>query len=156
ELYKAGLLHLVPPRHRPRARESLDVVLFNLRWCLVGQVCLMVLIGVTTALALWLLGIPLALALSISAGILELIPYLVPWLSAIPAALVALLLSPWHLLMVLALYLGLHVLEGYVLLPLVQRRSVLLPAALTLVTQVLLGDLLGLKGLFVAAPLMVS
>jgi predicted PurR-regulated permease PerM len=58
--------------------------------------------------------------------------------------------------MVLGLYLALHVLEGYVLLPLIQRRAVHLPPALTLVAQVLLGELLGLMGLLVAAPLTVA
>jgi predicted PurR-regulated permease PerM len=106
--------------------------------------------------ALWLIGVPLALTLGIIAGILEMLPYIGPWLSAVPAVLVALLLSPWHVLMVLALYLGLHILEGYILLPLVQRRAVQLPPALTLLAQVFLGELLGVMGLFVAAPLTVA
>src|SRR5262249_56411734 len=52
---------------------ALDEVAFNLRGWLVGQVCLMALIGVTTAAGLWLLGIPMALTLSLLAGILELV-----------------------------------------------------------------------------------
>src|SRR4029077_13399958 len=79
-----------------------------------------------------------------------------PWLSAVPAALVALMLSPYHLMMTLGLYLALHILEGYVLLPMVQRHEVHIPPALTLVAKVLLGELLGVMGLFVAAPLTVS
>jgi predicted PurR-regulated permease PerM len=43
-----------------------------------------------------------------------------------------------------------------VLSPLIQQRAVLLPPALTLVAQVLLGELLGILGLFVAAPLTVT
>jgi predicted PurR-regulated permease PerM len=131
-------------------------VIFNLRWWLMGQVVLMIVIGVTTTLGLWLIGVPLALSLGIIAGVFELVPYAGPWLSVVPAALIALLMSPTHLLLVLGLYLFLHMLEGYVLLPLMQRRVVLLPPALTLVAQVLLGELLGLRGLFVAAPLTVA
>jgi predicted PurR-regulated permease PerM len=155
DVYKEGLLHLVPPAHRPRAREALDALVLNLRWWLVGQVALMILMGITTTLGLWLLGIPLALTLGLIAGIMELVPYVGPWLSAVPSVLMGLLVSPWHALMVVGLYLGLHLLEGYVLVPLIQRRVVLLPPALTLVTQVLLGYLLGFMGLFVAAPLTV-
>jgi predicted PurR-regulated permease PerM len=156
DLYKAGVIHLVPPPHRPRARQALDAVAFNLRWWLVGQVTLMIMMAISTTLGLWLMNIPLALTLGISAGSLALIPYIGPWLSAVPSALIALLVSPWHMVMVLGLYLILHLLEGYLLVPLVQRRAVLLPPALTLVTQILLGDLLGVMGLFVAAPLTVS
>ena len=113
----------------------------------------MVIIGVTTAIGLALIGVPLALSLGLIAGILEAVPYLGPWLSAVPAVLMALLLSPVHVLATLGLYLALHILEGYVLLPLIQRRAVHLPPALTLLTQVLLGQLAGFMGLFVAAPL---
>jgi predicted PurR-regulated permease PerM len=153
DVYKAGLSHLVPPANRPRAREAVDAVTFTLRGWLVGQVFLMAAIGLTTGVGLWLIGVPFALALGVIAGILEMIPYLGAWLSAIPAGLMAFTVSPWHLLMVAILYLGIHILEGYVLLPLVQRRVVHLPPALTLTAQVLLGNLFGLLGLLVAAPL---
>ncbi|HZU36547.1 MAG TPA: AI-2E family transporter, partial [Gemmataceae bacterium] len=155
-LYRAGVLHLVPAKHRPRAGEAVDAVMFNLRWWLLGQVFLMIVIGISTAVGLWIIGVPLALTLGIIAGIFEMIPYAGPWLSAVPALLLALLISPWHVIGVAVLYLCLHLLEGYVLLPLVQRQSVLLPPALTLVMQVLLGELLGFMGLFVAAPLTVA
>jgi predicted PurR-regulated permease PerM len=155
-LYRDGLLHLVPAGHRGRASEALDAVAFNLRWWLLGQVFLMVAIGVSTTVGLWIIGVPLALTLGIIAGVFELVPYLGPWLSAVPAALMALLVSPTHLVATLVLFLALHLLEGYVLLPLVQRRAVLMPPALTLIMQVLFGELLGLMGLFVAAPLTVA
>ncbi len=155
-IYKEGVFTLVPPRYRARVEEAMQAVDFNLRWWLVGQVFLMVVIGVTTGVSLWLIGIPLALVLGILAGLLELVPYVGPFLSAIPAILVALLVSPVHVLIVIGLYIGLHILEGYVLGPLVQRRAVLLPPALTLVMQVLLGDMFGILGLFVAAPLTVT
>ncbi len=155
-LYREGLLHLVPARHRGRANEAVDAVAFNLRWWLLGQVFLMVAIGVSTTVGLWIIGVPLALTLGLIAGLFELVPYLGPWLSAVPAALMALLVSPGHLVATLVLFLALHLLEGYVLLPLVQRRAVLMPPALTLLMQVLFGELLGLMGLFVAAPLTVA
>jgi predicted PurR-regulated permease PerM len=152
-LYRAGLLHLVPPAQRRRAEQAIDTLTCNLRWWLVGQVVLMILMWATTTTGLWLIGVPFALTLGLIAGILELVPYIGPWISAVPAALIALTVGPTQLLMVLALYLALHILEGYVLVPLVQRRAVHLPPAVTLVAQVLLGELLGLMGLFVAAPL---
>jgi predicted PurR-regulated permease PerM len=155
-LYREGLLHLVPARHRRRTREAVGAVAFNLRWWLLGQVFLMVAIGVSTTVGLWIIGVPLALTLGLIAGTFELVPYIGPWLSAVPAALMALLVGPSHLIATLALFLALHVLEGYVLLPLVQRRAVLMPPALTLIMQVLFGELLGLMGLFVAAPLTVA
>jgi predicted PurR-regulated permease PerM len=155
DLYRAGLLHLVPPAQRRRVSEAMEALVFNLRGWLVGQIFLMIVIGLTTVIGLELLGVPLALSLGLIAAILEMVPYVGAWIAAVPAVLVALLVSPAHAVLTGGLYLGLHVLEGYVLLPLVQRRAVHLPPALTLVMQVLLADLLGLMGLFVAAPLTV-
>jgi predicted PurR-regulated permease PerM len=154
-VYRNGLLYLIPPGRRPRVAQALDAVVTDLRRWLLGELCLMVMIGLTTALGLWLLGIPLALTLGVIAGILELVPYIGAWLSAVPAGLIALLVSPWHMVMTLALFLGLHVLEAYFLAPLVQRRAIYLAPALTLVAQILLGHLGGVLGLFVAAPLTV-
>jgi predicted PurR-regulated permease PerM len=153
DLYRAGLLHLVPPRQRRRAGEALAALVFNLRWWLVGQVVLMLLLWVTTTAGLWLIGLPFALTLGLIAGVFELVPYIGPWLSAVPAALIAVTVGPNELLLTLVLYLGLHILEGYVLVPLIQQKAVKLPPALTLVAQVLLGELLGVIGLFAAAPL---
>ncbi len=155
-LYKAGLFHLVPPRHRPRMGEAVDAIASNLRHWLVGQVLLMVILGITTTAGLWLIGVPLALTLGIIAGIFELVPYIGAWLSAVPALMIALLKGPQAMAYTLALFLFLHVLEGYVLLPLIQRRAVHLPPALILVAQALMGELFGILGLFVAAPLTVA
>lgn len=154
-LYRQGLLRLVPLRERRRAGDVLDAVAFNLRHWLLAQVLLMVIIGTTTAIGLWLIGVPQALALGVTAGILEMVPYVGAWLAAVPAVLIALLQGPEFVAYTLGLYLLLHLLEGYVLLPLIQQRAVHLPAALTLVAQVLLGKMLGILGLFVAAPLAV-
>src|SRR5579872_7109096 len=56
-LYRVGLLHLVPGRHRQRTNEALDAVAFNLRWWLLGQVFLMVAIGLSTTVGLWIIGV---------------------------------------------------------------------------------------------------
>jgi predicted PurR-regulated permease PerM len=121
-LYRAGLLHLVPPPQRRGAAQTLDAVGYNLRWWLVAQLTLMVTMAVTTSAGLWLIGVPLPLALGLIAGVFELISYVGPWLSAVPTALVALMVSPGHLAAALALYLALHLIEGYVLVPLIKRR----------------------------------
>lgn len=155
-VYKRGFLHLIPLQKRERVSQALDAVGFNLRGWLIGQAAQMALIGTTAAVALWLMGIPLALTLGLITGIMEMIPYLGAWLSAVPAALIALQQGPWVCGMVLLLFLALHIFEGYLIAPLVQRRALHLPPALTLVTQVLLGQLVGILGLLVAAPLTVT
>jgi predicted PurR-regulated permease PerM len=156
DVYKRGLLYLVPPGHRSRISQALDETVGNLRGWLLGQITLMVMVGLTTALSLWLLGVPLALTLGLITGVMEMIPYIGPWIAFVPAALISLQLGAWYLVATAGIYLGLHILEGYLVGPLVQRRAIHLPPALTLVTQVLLGEMFGVLGLFVAAPLTVA
>jgi predicted PurR-regulated permease PerM len=68
DLYRQGLLLLIPRRRRPRVAQAVDAVAFNLRWWLVGQVCLMVMIGFSTALGLWLIGVRVRGALPVRPG----------------------------------------------------------------------------------------
>jgi predicted PurR-regulated permease PerM len=113
----------------------------------------MLIIAVATSLGLALLGVPLALVLGIIAGLLDFIPYIGPIMAGVPAVMLALSDSPTQALYVVLLFVGLQILEGYVVLPLIERRTVSLPPALTISMQVLLGSLFGLSGIALATPL---
>ncbi|MGH9943926.1 MAG: AI-2E family transporter [Pyrinomonadaceae bacterium] len=152
-LYINGLVRLVPISHRPRVLEVLGALGHTLRRWLVGRLILMLLNGVLTTLALWLLGVPLALTLGILAGLLNFIPNIGPVIAGIPAVLIALMQSPTQALYVFILYVALQSVDGYLLTPLVQRRTVDLPPVLTITAQVLLGVLLGTLGVLLATPL---
>ena len=152
-VYIRGLLQLVPLAQRPRAAEVVKAIGETLRRWLVGQVLLMVLIGSAAGIGLGLLGVPLAFALGLITGLLEFVPYVGPIMSAILAVLVAVGETPELALYVLALFLVIHSLEGYVLTPLVQERAVYLPPAALLLAQVVLGILVGIVGIMLATPL---
>ncbi|MFW5967859.1 MAG: AI-2E family transporter [Persicimonas sp.] len=153
--YKRGAVRLVPVHYRERAEQIIDVVSHQLGWWLIGQLGSMLTVGVLSAIGLWLLGIPLALVLGLIGGLFAFVPILGPIAAFIPAALVALLVSPVHVLYVAALYLGVQTIEGYLVTPLIQERTVSLPPALVIISQVLAGVLLGLIGVIVATPLVV-
>jgi len=152
-LYQNGLLRLVPPARRGRAAVVLAAVGYTLRWWLIGKLISMTVVGVLTWIGLALLGVPLALTLGLLAAILTFIPNIGPILSAVPAVLLGLLDGPMQALYVVLLYVGIQTVESYLITPLVQRRTVSLPPALTISAQVLLGVLLGAIGLLLATPL---
>lgn len=145
-LYSDGLIRLVPLNRRQRAREVLDEVGSTLRWWLIGKVASMIVVGVSTVVGLWLLDIPLALTLGLLAALLTFIPNVGPILSVVPAMLLALMQSPMQALYVALLYLGIQTVESYFLTPLMQKRTVSLPPALTIFTQVLFGVMVGSLG----------
>jgi predicted PurR-regulated permease PerM len=152
-LYSRGLKHLLPLSYRERAGEVLGVIDESLRRWLVGRFALMVINGALTAIGLKLLGIPLALTLGLLAGLLNFVPNFGPWIAAIPAVLIAFLQGPQQALYVAVLYLVLQSVDGYLLTPLVDRRSVELPPVLTITAQVILGLAFGFIGILLASPL---
>lgn len=154
-VYLAGINKLVPIAYRPRAQAVVETLGYNLRWWMLGQLFSMFVIGVGVGIALWLIGAPLALVLGVLAGFLEVVPNVGPVLWLIPAALVALTEGPHEVLYVVIVYCGVHMFESYVLVPLVQRRAVWLPPALSILMVVLMSLLAGVLGMFVAAPLTV-
>ena len=132
ELYLRGVIRLVPVGKRAGARDLLETLGHTLRWWMVGQLISMTAVGLLSYIGLRLLGVPLALILAVVAFLLTFIPFIGPLLSAIPVVLVAFSQSPTMALYTLLLYTAIQMLEGYVLTPNVQRRSVSLPPALTL------------------------
>ena len=102
---------------------------------------------------LFALGVPLAPTLALFAGLLNFVPYVGALAGAIPAILVALAESPTLALWVALLFLAVQTLEGNVIAPLIQRRTIALPAAVTIMAQTVLGTLFGALGVILATPL---
>lgn len=152
-LYRAGVIRLTPLHGRKRAGEVLDSLGRTLRGWLISQSFSMTVVGVATTVGLWLMGVPLALALGLIAFTFTFVPYVGPIAAAVPAVLVALTVSPMQAAYVALLYFGVQMVEGNLLTPLFQQQMVKLPPALTIVSQVLMGALLGTVGIVFATPL---
>ena len=155
DTYRNGAIRLVPPHWRGRVGEVIDAAGIRLRWWLIGRILSMAVVGGATTLGLSLLGIPMALALGLLAFAMDFVPYIGPWVAAIPALLVASTISPMTVVYVGLLYLVVQGLEGYVLTPLVEGGAAKLPPALTILALVLLGVLAGVLGVTLATPLTV-
>ena len=133
-----------------RVQEVLQELGTTLGHWLVGRIVSMGIVGGITTGGLWLLGVPLAPALGLFAALAEFVPNVGPFLAFIPALVLALTESATRALAVLLLYLGVQGFESYVLTPLVEKRAVALPPALTITAQVLMAVLAGGLGLALA------
>jgi predicted PurR-regulated permease PerM len=155
DLYLRGLILLVPPPRRERAETILRAIGYALQWWLIGRIEAMIAVGALTGVGLWLIGMPLILALAIIAGVLSFIPFVGPVLSAVPAVLIALAEDPLRALWVAGIYVVVQVLESNLITPQITKRAVSLPPAVLLTSQLLMGVLLGFLGLLLATPLVV-
>ncbi len=154
--YREGILRLVPVRHRGRAELILNQLSDVLWWWLLGRALAMLAIGIMTTLALLAFGVPLALVLGLLAGLLAVIPYIGPFLSAVPAVLVAATESLGMVLIVLAVFAAVQFIEGNILTPLIERRTIRLPPVVTIGSQLLLAALSGPLGVMLASPLVAA
>jgi predicted PurR-regulated permease PerM len=155
DLYRTGIIKLVPPGGRPLAADAIDDTARALRLWLLGRIVSMVAVAFLTWLGLGLIGVPSALTLALLAGLLEFVPYVGPIVSAVPAVLLAFAASPEMAVWTALLFFGVQQFEGYVLEPLVQQRAVDLPPALLLFALVGGGLVFGLIGVLFAEPLTV-
>ena len=155
DLYRVGLLKLVPERGRALAAQALAASGRGLKLWLIGRLVSMVTVGLLTWLGLSIIGVPSAMALGLIAGLLEFVPFVGPIISAVPAILLALAQSPEMAFWTLLLFLAIQQFEGNVLEPLVQQRAVDLPPALLLFALVAGGLIFGASGVILAAPLTV-
>lgn len=152
--YMHGLIVLLPRSRRRRAGEVLPEAGESLTQWMKGTAIGMAVVGIVTAVGLTLIGVPAALALGLIAGLLEFIPYVGPALSFVPATVVALAVSPEKALWVIGLYLLVQGVESNLLLPLLMKRMVKLPPALTLLFQAMMATLFGFLGLLLAVPIL--
>ncbi len=155
EVYRDTALALAPANARGRMKRVLGAASQNLTRWLLGRLIAMIFVAVTTSIAFFLLKVPLALLFGMLAGLLTFIEYVGAVVSAIPPLVFAFSKSPATALAVFLVYCVLHVIEGYLLTPLLARASVKLPPAWTLSLQALMGMLLGPLGLTFSTPLLV-
>lgn len=152
--YREGFLRLLPVKFRGRLREVLNETGHTLRWWLVGQLVTMAIIAVSIGLMLYAVGIPNAVLLGLLAGLLNFVPFLGPILAAIPVVLASLPEGLHTLMLVLALFIVIESIEGYVINPLIQKRAVYLPLAWSLAALVGFGTLFGGMGVALATPIL--
>jgi predicted PurR-regulated permease PerM len=129
-----------------------------------GQFLLSLIIGLSVGLGLWILGLVglmphggrYAAAFGAWAGATELIPYIGPWLGALPPVLYALVQHPLSALWVALLFLGIQQLEGHVIVPNVMGRSLRLHPLLVIFGLLAGGEIYGFPGILVALPLLAA
>ncbi len=154
-LYRTGLVKLVPMNRRDRVRNVLDELNVALRLWIVGRLLSMAIVGVATTAGLWLLDVPLPISLGVLAALLTFVPNIGPLMAAVPQMLLATNIGTQTVLYVLLFNIVLQTVESYLISPLVQRHEVSLPPILTIAAQLVMGAMVGIIGVMMAAPMVV-
>jgi predicted PurR-regulated permease PerM len=118
-----------------------------------GELILCTLIGVLVGVGMQLLGVPFAILLGVMAFFFEFIPFLGPLLSAATCVIVAISVGWVTVGLVLLYFVGIHIIEGYVVGPRVLGHSLGLHPAISIVALLIGGEVFGLWGALFAAPI---
>jgi predicted PurR-regulated permease PerM len=146
QLYAGSAVRLIRPGARERGVEVLKTLGHALRLWLVGRILSMTVVAILTVIGLLIAGVPLAFTLGLIAGLLSFVPLMGPLVSSIPAILVGLSDSPMKAVWVIVVFCAVQFLETYFITPLIQKRAVATPLAVTavvLVQMLYLEDRLG-------------
>jgi predicted PurR-regulated permease PerM len=153
-LYKDGILLMVPKARKPLAKHILDRISLSLKGWLKGMLMSMVLIIILLSIGLSIMGMPVALVLSLITGILELIPNIGSLVAMIPGVLLALTISTNTAIIVAIIYIVCQTIVANIVRPLIQKKMINLPPALTLISQLIMGSVSGALGIVLAVPLL--
>jgi predicted PurR-regulated permease PerM len=148
-----SLLRLLPRAQRESISELIAAMETKVSAFVAGQGLLMLVIGLLSLVAYWLIGLPYLLALAFIAGLMEAVPIVGPLLGAVPALLVALTLGPDKVIWVIVATLVIQQMENSLLVPRVMRQAVGVNPFVTLLALFAFSALLGIAGALMAIPM---
>ena len=153
-LYERGVEWMAPRGERSELRKTLAEMALTLRRLMAGRIVGMVFEGFFTWVALEMFGVPMAALLGILTGLLAFIPNIGAVVSGLLMATVGFSVSVETGLAAVAIYFVVQTFDGYVVIPMIARKTVDLPPALVLGAQLIMGLLFGIIGLLLADPLL--
>lgn len=150
---KTFFMSLIPTDRQSNIANLVEKVERKIGGWLRGQLLVMVIVASLVFVGLYFLGVKYALTLALIAGILEVVPYIGPFISAIPAVILAFIQSPTLAILVLLLYVVVQQLEGYLITPQVMKRAVGLNPIVIIIVMMVGFKLAGIMGLILSIPL---
>ena len=149
-----GLVRLAPPPRRDHVRHVLARIRQSWIGWLEGVVIDMLVTGVMLYVALTIVGLDFAIFFAVLSALLVVVPYFGAIAGAIPPTLFALTDSPGKAILVLGAYVLVQQLESNVTIPIIMAQRVRLHPAVIAIGVVVVGQLFGFVGLFVAVPIL--
>lgn len=142
-----------PGALRPILNDVLDIADRTMGAYIRGQLTLGLVVGIVVTIGLVALGVPFSYVLGIVAGLTELVPIIGPWIGGAAGVLVTLALDPGKLPWVIALYLGVQLLENVLLVPRIQGDSLRMHPVAVIMVILIASHYFGLWGVILGPPL---
>jgi len=152
EQAKKYFFNLTPPEYQPYLNNLLKKIQLKIGAWLRGQIILGLIVGTAVFIGLTIFGVKYALLLAIIAGLFEIIPYVGPIVSLVPAVIVGFAQSPVIGIVVLVLYLVIQQLENNILVPKIMQKVTGLNPLVSIAALLIGLKVGGLVGAILAIP----
>jgi predicted PurR-regulated permease PerM len=149
---KRFLVSMIPTKNQPYISGLISRLQVKMGQWLRSQLILMVIIGLVIYIGLTILNVRYALILALIAGLLEIVPWLGPWLAGIFAVFLSFFQSPVLALLVVILYVAVQQLENNLIVPQIMKRVVGLNPVVVILALLIGGKIAGILGAVLAVP----
>ncbi|MCA9127921.1 MAG: AI-2E family transporter, partial [Planctomycetales bacterium] len=154
--YRDGIVRLFPIQRRARMTQVFNKIGDTLWKWLLGRFGSMLVTGFGAGGLLFALGVPMSFTLGLVTAALTFVPNIGGFIALMLSVLFAAPQGANTMLLVVVGYVGLQLIESYVVTPLIQRSQISLPPALLIAFQAILGVAFGLLGAAIASPLLAA
>ncbi|WP_294392039.1 AI-2E family transporter [uncultured Sphingomonas sp.] len=152
-LYERGFGWMLPLDRRDAFYATSKRMGHTLRLLMFGRLLGMAVEGLFTGLFAWVAGVPMAALIGLITGLMAFLPNIGAIVSGVLLVLVGFSAGFNTGIWAIVIYVAVQTIDGYLIVPMVAKRSVDLAPALVLGAQLLLGALFGILGLALADPI---
>ena len=156
KVLKDGVLKLFPPKYREKTTHIIETIAKKVGGYVRGQLSLMLLVGLLTAVGLQIIGVEFALLLGITAGILEIIPIVGPVVATIPGVFVAFAQEPILGLWALLVYIIVQRIENHILTPMILGKFLEMHPLIIIAAILIAASTLGVFGVILSPAIAAS
>lgn len=149
---KQGTIGLFTPNYQQKVKNILEETGTVIGAYIQGQVFISILMGTLVFSGLYFMNIDYPLVLGLLAALTETIPIVGPIVGAIPAIILAYLMSPDIAVKVVIFYIVLHQLENHVIVPNIMGHTIALHPVVVIISLLIASQLFGIVGMMLAVP----
>ena len=152
DIIVSTFIKIIPPKYKKHSTILLGKINNVFGKYVRAQLLVSLIVGTLCTIILLILRVDFAILLGFSAGIFNLIPFLGPLAGAVPAALIALYVSPLKALLVVILFVAVHQIDNYFISPNIMKHEVGVHPGLIIFSLIAGGAIFGWLGLLLAVP----
>jgi len=149
-ILKEGGLKVFPPKYREDVTHIIETISKKVGGYVRGQLSLMFIVGLLTAVGLQIVGIEFALLLGIIAGILEIVPIVGPVIASIPGIFVGFAQDPILGLWALLVYIIVQRIENHILTPMILGKFLEMHPLIIITAILVAASTLGVFGVILS------